>query len=208
MSGSLNLMDRLFRRMFYHSRLREFDLPEHRVGWRSRSNQEARFGALVRVADLEGKRILDVGSGLGCLYGYLRNRGWKGDYTGFDILGAMVTEARLRFPGVRFDKRDLAEEARSRDPDEKWDVILMSGVFNHLVHDNLAQVREVVGAAWGLAREALAFNILHLETGWRDPEMYYMKDEDLEKVVSEIAPARREFVTGYLPEDITVYMYK
>jgi SAM-dependent methyltransferase len=197
-------MDRLFRRMFYHARLHEYDLPEHRVGWKSRANQEARFQTLQGVTDLEGKRILDLGCGLGCLYGYLTSRGWRGDYTGFDILGAMVTEARLRFPGIRFENRDITSDPVL----ESWDVVLISGIFNHRVHDNLQQVREVLAAAWPLASEALAFNILRLETGWTDPEMFYAKDEELAVIAETLAPGKWRFVSGYLPEDITVYLYR
>jgi len=202
--GSMSLMDRMYRQVFYRMRLSQFDLPEHRVGWKSRTNQEARFSALAGIADLNGKTALDLGSGLGCLYAYLKARGWRGDYTGFDILDPMVTESHIRFPGVRFEKRDILQEA----PDETWDVVLMSGIFNHLVKDNLAQVREVLGAAWPLAREAMGFNILRLEDGLQDPEMFYARDQDLSDIAEALAPEKWRFATGYLPQDITVYLYK
>ncbi len=204
MSGGMSMMDRMFRQVFYRTRLSQFDLPELRVGWRSRANQEARFSTLAAVADLKGKSILDLGCGLGCLYAYLKARGWVGAYTGFDLLGPMVTEASIRFPGVRFEKRDIVSDA----PDEAWDVVLMSGLFNHLVKDNLAQVREVVGAALPLAREALAFNILRRVSGWTDPEMYYARDADISALAEELAPGCWKTVTGYLPEDITIYLYR
>ena len=200
----LTLMDRLFRQMFYRRRLSQFDLPEHRVGWRSRTNQEARFSALVSVADMQGARILDLGCGLGCLYGYLKGKGWNGDYTGIDLLEPMVKEARKRFPEASFQRRDIVRNP----PDGKWDFVLMSGLFNHRVKDNLESVREVVGSAWSLTTRALAFNILRQESGWADPEMYYAKDTDLKAVAEELAPGRWKTVVGYLPEDITVHLYR
>lgn len=66
--------------------------------------QEARFNALLAIGDLKGKSILDLGCGLGCLYGYLKELGWKGEYTGIDVLDMMVKGARERFPGVSFEK--------------------------------------------------------------------------------------------------------
>jgi SAM-dependent methyltransferase len=204
MTSGMSLMDWMFRQVFYRTRLSQFDLPEHRVGWRSRENQEARFSALAGVTDLKGKAVLDLGCGLGCLHAYLKARGWTGTYTGFDLLGPMVTEASIRFPGVRFEQRDIVSDP----PGETWDVVLMSGLFNHLVKDNLAQVREVVGAALPLAREALAFNILRHESGWQDPEMFYARDADIEALAQDLSPGRWRTVTGYLPEDLTVYLHK
>lgn len=203
MSGGMNLMDRMFRQMFYRTRLSRFDLPEHRVGWRTRESQEARFGALAGIADLRGRSLLDLGCGLGCLYGYLKARGWTGAYTGFDLMGPMVTEASIRFPGVRFEQKDIVADP----PGETWDFVVMSGLFNHRVQDNLAQVREVVGAALPLARQGLAFNILRHENGWQDPEMFYARDSEMEALAEEFAPDRWRIVTGYLPEDLTVYLY-
>ncbi|NVL90353.1 MAG: hypothetical protein HWN69_05065, partial [Desulfobacterales bacterium] len=44
------------------------------VGWGSEESQKCRFGVLCQLDDLSGKSVLDVGCGLGDLYGYLRNR--------------------------------------------------------------------------------------------------------------------------------------
>src|SRR5258708_22809487 len=82
--------DRLFLWLFYFVRSLRFDLPENKVGWRSRQNQELRFQALVGVGDLRGERILDFGCGLGCLYGFLKGKGCVEEYTGIHILELMI----------------------------------------------------------------------------------------------------------------------
>ena len=86
MAGPLSFLDRLYLRIFYLMKSWKYDLPENRVGWRSRQNQEVRFETLASIGDLRGKSILDAGCGLGCFYGYLKDRGWEGQYTGFDLL--------------------------------------------------------------------------------------------------------------------------
>src|ERR1700690_4467907 len=93
----LSLYDRLFLWFFYFVRSSRFDLPENKVGWRSRQNQELRFQALLGVGDLLDQKILGFGCGLGCLYGFLKSKGWDGEYTGIDILEMMVRGARARF---------------------------------------------------------------------------------------------------------------
>jgi SAM-dependent methyltransferase len=121
----LSRKELLSMRLFYVSKLIGFNSPFYRVGWKSQKTQEARFNALLAVDDLKNKSILDLGCGLGCLYGYLKEIGWNGEYTGMDILDMMVKGARNRFPGVDFEKRDILLDP----PRRQWDYIFISGIF-------------------------------------------------------------------------------
>ena len=152
MRNPLNLADRLYLFLFYTRRFLNYDLPENQVGWRSRRNQELRFQALTGIGELSGMRILDWGCGLGCLYGFLRDRGWKGEYTGIDILGFMVRGARRRFPGIPFERRDIL----NRPPKHKWDYVLINGVFNHKVRDNWDWMERTIAVLLPLAEKGLA----------------------------------------------------
>jgi hypothetical protein len=68
----LSRQEFLSMRLFYMSKLIGFNSPFYRVGWKSQQTQEARFNALLAIGNLKGKSILDLGCGLGCLYGYLK----------------------------------------------------------------------------------------------------------------------------------------
>lgn len=204
MTGSLGFYDRLYLRLFYLMRRFRFDLPENQVGWRSRQNQELRFQTLAGIADLEGKRILDLGCGLGCLYGYLKGKGWKGEYTGIDILGFMVEKAGRRFPEASFETRDILKDP----PGRKWDYVLINGVFNHKVKDNWAWIEAMVKAAFSFSGKGLAFNTLNAESGWLDKELFYVNPRTLEEKVRLWSDGSYKIVAGILPEDITVYLYK
>ncbi len=199
-----SLYDRLYFWLFYTLKLRRYDLPEKRVGWQSRRNQESRFEALIQIADLQNQKILDLGSGLGCLYGYLQKQNWRGNYTGFDLLKVMVREAKARFPEARFEARDIL----AAPPREQWDYVLISGVFNHRVRDNWAWMDQMVKAAKGLTRKGLAFNLLSSEQGEWDPELFYANPQDLERRVKDWSGGNYKMVSGYLPGDITAYLYK
>lgn len=195
--------DRLYLWLFYTMRLRRYDLPEKRVGWQSRHNQEVRFQALTRIADLQGQKILDLGCGLGCLRGHLHQQGWQGDYTGFDLLGAMVRRARRRFPEERFEVRDILRDP----PREQWDYILVSGLFNHRIRDNWGFLGQMVDRGRGLARKGLAFNLLSSEGGNWDEELFYVNPQELERWAREWSGGNYKIVSGYLPGDVTVYLY-
>ncbi|MGH7739306.1 MAG: class I SAM-dependent methyltransferase [bacterium] len=195
--------DRLYLWLFYTLRLRRYDLPEKRVGWQSRYNQEARFQALTRIADLQGQKILDLGCGLGCLRAYLSQKGWRGDYTGFDLLGGMVRRAKERFPETRFEVRDILRHP----PQEQWDYLLVSGLFNHRIRDNWGFLEQMVGRARTLARKGFAFNLLSSEDGNWDEELFYVNPQELERRVRDWSGGNYKIVMGYLPGDVTAYLY-
>jgi SAM-dependent methyltransferase len=206
MSNPLTLHDRLYLHLFYLLRSWKYDLPENRVGWRSRQNQEMRFRVLTEIGDLKGKKTLDLGCGLGCFYAFLKNTGWSGEYRGIDILDLMIKGARRRFPGVAFEKRDILQNP----PAEKWDYIFINGVFNHKVKDNWAWIEQMSKAAFALAEKGLAFNILDsgVEVEWADKDLFYANPNILEEKVKQWSGGNYKIVRGYLPEDQTVYWYR
>jgi len=204
LAGSLSLYERLHLRLFYLLRSWKYDLPENKAGWRSRRNQELRFQALTGIGDLQGKSLLDLGCGLGCFYGYLKGTGWKGDYTGIDILDFMVNRARARFPGARFEKRDILRNP----PREKWDYVFVNGVFNHKIKDNWAWIEAMVRQALAASRLGMAFTMLNREIGWLDEELFYTTSGELGRKAALWSGGNYKIVTGYLPEDMTVYLFK
>jgi SAM-dependent methyltransferase len=204
LKASLSLYERLYLRLFYLMRSFRYDLPENQAGWRSRKNQELRFQALAGIGDLSGKRLLDLGCGLGCLYGYLVGSGWKGDYTGIDLLGPMVRKARARFPGVEFERRDIL-----RDPPLRtWDYVLINGVFNHKFRDNWTWIEAMVRGALSVAEKGVAFNLLDREAGWMDPDLFYVSPSEALERASLWSGGKARSVQGYLPEDFTLHLTK
>lgn len=179
-----------------------FTRPSQRVGWISDENQEARFKLLTGVGPLEGARVLDVGCGLGCLYGYLEAQGWKGVYTGFDRLKDMVGEARRRYPGARFECRNIAENP----PEERWDYAFLCGLFNHKVRDNEGWIRQVVGAALAVSEKGLAFNLLTPDHPYPDADFFYASREEAAILGESIAPGRWSLAPAVLRGDVTLYI--
>ncbi len=204
MAGPLSFYDKLYIRFFYLVRSWKYDLPENKAGWRSRRNQELRFQALAAIGDLQDQSLLDLGCGLGCLYGYLKGQGWRGQYTGIDILDFMVRGARARFPEARFEERDILRNP----PDEKWDYVFVNGVFNHKVKDNWAWIESMVGRAFASARRGMAFTMLKKEPGWMDQDLFYADPLELEQKVRFWSGGKYKIVAGYLPEDMAAYLYR
>jgi SAM-dependent methyltransferase len=201
--NNLSLKNILAMRLFYTAKLIGNSSYFHKVGWKSQQTQEARFNALLAAGDLKGKSILDLGCGLGCLYGYLKERGWKGDYTGVDVLDMMVNGARTRFPGAAFEKRNILLDP----PRRQWDYVLISGIFNHRVKDNWAWIEETVRLCFKLSKVGVAFNLLVSEEDESDGTFFYAQRPDLEKKANLWSGGKYKIVSGYLPDDMTAYLY-
>ena len=65
----------------------------------------------------------------------------------------------------------------------------------------------MVGRLKPMARKGLAFNLLSNEQGEWDPELFYANPQELERRAREWSGGNYKIVTGYLPGDMTVYLY-
>ena len=199
----LSSKDILAMRFFYMAKLIGGKSFSHRVGWKSTQTQEARFNALLAAGDLKGKSILDLGCGLGCLYGYLKELGWQGEYTGMDVLDMMVKGASRRFPDVLFEKRNILLDP----PRRQWDYVFISGIFNHRVKNNWAWIEETVRLCFKLARVGVAFNLLEGGKEESDTTFFYAQRKDLEMKAKLWSAGKYKIVNNYLPDDMTAYLY-
>lgn len=135
------------------------DAPEA-LQW-SVEGQRWRFDKLLEVASratgqgLAGKRILEIGCGLGHLYPLLQAEIGAVDYCGIDIVPELISHARERFPGANFECRDIFQFPLPQE----FDFVFISGVFNApFRNDSQAFMSAMLQHAFSAARIALAFN--------------------------------------------------
>jgi ubiquinone/menaquinone biosynthesis C-methylase UbiE len=95
---------------------------------------------LVPFPQMNGKRVLEIGSGAGFdAYDFLKN---GADYVGVDLTAANIDRAKshLATRGLVADVREAAAEELPF-PDEEFDVVYSNGVLHHLA-DPAAGFRE------------------------------------------------------------------
>jgi SAM-dependent methyltransferase len=142
------------------------------VDWKSVEAQELRFRQLLKVVDSTGPfSINDYGCGYGALIPYLRERGFKYSYTGFDLTPRMLDHARELF-GDSPECTFVASESEL----EPATYTVASGVLNlRLDIDDESWTRYAIGVIHSLdrlSRAGFAFNML---TKYSDPEL--MRDD-------------------------------
>lgn len=192
----------------YEGQLARFGPTARGMDWKDEESQDLRFRMLCEVCALEGLSVHDVGAGAGHLRGHLGARGVKVDYTGSDLSPAMVESARSLHPGARFERLDLLS-----DPiEERWDVVLCSGLFfvklAHSEAEWASFVQAMLRRMWGLCRVALAFNLMSDHVDWRVDRLYYASaGEILDFCRSELS---RWVVLrhDYPLHEYTVYVYR
>jgi SAM-dependent methyltransferase len=98
--------------------------------------QDRRMGFIQQYADLEGKRVLDVGCGLGM---YVRHfREFSDDVYGVDIDAEKVAEASACFPNIQVSPAERLPFAN-----DFFDVVLSHEVLEH-VDDDRQSVAEAL----------------------------------------------------------------
>jgi preprotein translocase subunit SecA len=182
------------------------------VSYTSRESQRARFRVLLEntVPDKTASLgLLDLGCGLGDLYGYLVESGYTGiAYTGMDISPAMVRAARANYPGGNFYEADFLEGELPAH-----DLICASGSLNYVfetVEDHAARIEGLINKAWEKAGRAFAFNLLDAAArppGENDRYLYYADKARFLAYCKTLCPAA-ELVDGYLNNDFTIVMRK
>ena len=115
---------------YYENSLKEYGDNPKSVHWMDQKNQEIRFEILNKIADLNNKKILDVGCGLGDLYQFFISKNIGITYTGIDIVPEFIEKAQKSFPDIKFILKDVIEI------NEKYDYILASGVLSFKFKDS------------------------------------------------------------------------
>jgi SAM-dependent methyltransferase len=110
---------------YYAGKLREHGPTPRGVDWRDRESQEIRFDALLKIADVAGASLIELGCGYGALYGYIRRSGPELSYAGYDIAQEMIDAAVRTYPEAEFGRLDAG-----LPPERRADYCVASGIFN------------------------------------------------------------------------------
>jgi SAM-dependent methyltransferase len=175
------------------------------VDWGTGESQATRFKVLCGVGPLQNTSVLDVGSGLGDLYGYLRSAGVNVQYTGYDITPALLEAARARFPEGRFIERNIVD-LPERELAPTWDYVIASGIFYLRRLDPDAYLRDMVRRLSRLARLGMAFNTLSARAPEKSPAEYYADPAMVVGTCLDLTP-RVVLRHDYMPHDFTMYLY-
>ena len=145
---------------YYAERIRQFGPTARGVDWNSETSQILRFEQLTRLLyGVEAASVLDYGCGYGAFARYLRQQGWHGRFTGFDIVSSMIAHAR-----AAHESDPLCTFTDQPDTLKLADFTFASGVFNvrqaHSPESWQELVLATLDAMDRLSERGFAFNML------------------------------------------------
>jgi|SRR6185295_2760122 len=161
----------------YKERLDKFGPTIESLASGTVERRNLRFQLLSSVGDLRGAKILDLGSGLGDYYAYLKENNIQVDYTGYDLSPDLVKVAAERFPDARFEVRDIQNDGIP----EQFDYIVSSQTFNFRFtnESNMDVVRACLKISYEHCRKGMCFDFITSYVDFMEDHLFYYKPEEL-----------------------------
>jgi SAM-dependent methyltransferase len=179
-----------------------------------KGRNEMRYGALDEfIRENPNYSVADYGCGLGYLYAYLKTTGYRGQYSGYDILPAFIDKCREKFqsetanPAAKFDVIDADKPIENR-----YDIVFSSGVFNLKTTKDEAVSKQY---AFDKVKELFDCCDHALVCDFLSPYVDFQQDEAQHFSVAEIADFCAKYLTrrfiirhDILPYEFTLIAYK
>jgi cyclopropane fatty-acyl-phospholipid synthase-like methyltransferase len=172
------------------------------VGWDSEEAQYHRYRALVGIGIENGDSVLDLGCGIGGMYSYLMNSYENIKYTGLDINPNYIYIANMRYPGIEFIAATIDEMG-----DNTYDYLVASGLFSvgFCIVDILAYIKKALTKTV----KGLSFNLLNSNNFTGNNILSGFNPDTIFNLVNDLFPSCKvTMVSGYLPDDFTIYVRK
>lgn len=203
----MNLEDRSDYIKRYEKRLQEFGYSPATLGWGVHGRQEVRFSVLAELAlRSPDSSVLDVGCGFCDLYEFLNKRGWRGHYTGIDIVPGLLRIARERHPGLDVREFDITEKP---DVPEGYDFVIASGTFNATLPsgDNEAHTEMALRHMYKCSRKATCVDFLSSYVDFRKDGAYHTDPKWVLSVAKDLSK-RILLRHDYMPYEFSIFLFR
>ncbi|HEA15483.1 hypothetical protein LCGC14_1540930 [marine sediment metagenome] len=149
----------------------------HAVQHVSKAAQNVRFKIFLEQIPLDSN-VIDLGCGLGDMLAYFRLHGFTGGYLGYDFVPEFINSAKNKFVDdakAQFEVFDIFKNSMS----EQYDYILISGVFNNKLDDNLTFIMQTLDKSFLSCKKSVIFNALSSYVEYEDPTLFYINPINL-----------------------------
>jgi len=187
----------------YEEKLNKYGISPQAMGWRDKVQQYVRFAILSEIGDLNNHSVLDIGCGFGDFFDFLKQKGMKVEYTGYDISSRLIKIAEKKYPRAIFKVKDISEE----EVNKKFDYVISSGIFNHKLSNNENFVREMLTKSFELCNIGIAINMMSSYVDYQDEHLYYYHPEAIFAFCKSLT-RRVTLRHDYMPYEFTIYLYK
>jgi SAM-dependent methyltransferase len=172
------------------------------LGWRNNHDQQIRFEALSKIADLDGKTVLDAGCGYTDLLPYLSARYQLAHYCGIEQIPELLDQAIARYghlPNTSFISGNFFDRQLP-----VYDYVFASGSLNYASSDPQF-IFKAINKLYESCKLGLGFNLL--KVALQDGLLVAYEAEEILAYCRALS-ADVHLSDGYADDDFTVWMYK
>jgi len=168
------------------------------LGW-NHGADKIRKEIILSGFDFNNKNILDIGCGYGDLNAYVEDKNCR--YTGIDVVPGMINLARKKYK-----KRFINADFTTFGTDEKFDIIIGSGIFN-VFEGGYGLINKYFRKALSMCNEGVCFNFLSDKVEWKIKHHFHSSPETILTIAYTYS---RNVVlrNDYMPFEFTIFVYK
>lgn len=188
---------------FYNRHYKKFGERPEALRWTPEGQLKRYYTFLEIAPDLNNRKILDYGCGMGDFYKFLKRRGISVNYSGVDINENFINVAKKKYPECTFTVMNADEDSL----EGYYDYIFICGVFNLRVPGVQDDLRNALMTLFKHCNKALALNALSSHTPTKDVELNYTSPEETMKFAIENLSPSVVLHHDRIPNDFTLFIY-
>ena len=183
------------------------------VDWHNWQSLALHYDKMLAVlepvaGDAPAPSVLDVGCGFGGLLDHAKFRGTALDYTGIDIVPAMIEHGRARHADARFETASIFEF----EPGKRFDYVVCNGVLTEKLDTSImnfdAFARRTIRRMFELAEHGMAFNMMTSHVNFTAPNLFYKNPLEIIAFCTAELSTKFRLDHAYPHFDYTVYVYR
>ena len=188
----------------YTERFLEFGYSPETLGWGKNGKQNIRFSVLANDAIKENASVLDIGCGFADLYSFMREKSWKGNYHGIDIVPVLINKAKEHYPNIKLENKDF-----SNDHLNKSDYVIASGIFNAKLNEELNEqyIEKSLVRMFELCNKAVCVDFMSTYVDFKKLGAWHTSPEWAFSIAKKISK-RVVLRSDYMPYEFTLIIYK